>query len=75
MAQPVLRFAQVQRAEILDGIEVATDCVYELSRRQIDAIHESDFERVERLNEQLAGVLERRSALIRQFVSFTRKPN
>jgi hypothetical protein len=66
---------QEQKAEILDGIEAATDCLFELSSRQIDAIRESDFERVERLNEEMAGVLERRGALIRRFASLTRKPN
>ena len=75
MPHPALWAEQAQKAEILDGIEAATDCLFELSSRQIDAIRESDFERVERLNEQMAGVLQRRSALIRRFVSLTRKPN
>lgn len=75
MPQPAPRVEQVQKAEILDGIELATDGLFELSRRQIDAIRESDFERVERLNEQMRGILERRNALIRRFVSLTRKPN
>jgi len=75
MPHPALWAEQAQKAEILDGIEAATDCLFELSSRQIDAIRESDFERVERLNEQMVGVLQRRSALIRRFVSLTRKPN
>ena len=75
MPHPALWAEQAQKAEILDGIEAATDCLFELSSRQIDAIRESDFERVERLNEQMAGVLQHRSALIRRFVSLTRKPN
>ena len=66
---------QSQKAEIMDGIEAATDCLFELFSRQTDAIRDSDFERVERLNEQMAGVLQRRSALVRRFVSLTRKPN
>jgi hypothetical protein len=66
---------QSQKAEILDGMEAATDYLFDLSSRQIDAIRESDFEPVELLNEQMAGVLQQRSALIRRFVSLTRKPN
>lgn len=75
MPHPAPAAEQAQKAEILDGIEIATDSLFELSSRQIDAIRQSDFERVERLNEQVAAVLERRSALIRRFVSLTRKPN
>jgi hypothetical protein len=48
---------QAHKAQILDGIEIATDCLVELYSCQIDAIRENDFERVERLNEQMAGVL------------------
>ena len=66
---------QSQKAEILDGMEAATDYLFDLSSRQIDAIRESDFERVELLNEQMAGVLQQRSALVRRFVSLARKPN
>lgn len=75
MLHPAPWAEESQRAEILDGIEAATDCLFELSSRQIEAIRESDFERVDRLNEQMAGVLQRRSALVRRFVSLARKPN